>query len=139
MLSTLPTSPAPSRPARLEICPPSLLREQRPWWRQARDWLSRGWIDAADDRRSALARAKHDFTAALADLGGAKAEELLDRVHFARTLRDLWHLRAEIFSQVSLQHSQHDADARLARLNRHFPTRAPRSGFGTLEPRDMWP
>ena len=55
------------------------------------------------------------------------------------SLRELWHLRAEVFSLVSLQHSQHAADTRLAQLNRHFPSRSPRSGFGALEPRDMWP
>jgi hypothetical protein len=31
-------------------------------------------------------------------------------------------------------HSQHQAELRLGQLNRHFPTRAPRSGFVPLEP-----
>jgi len=31
-----------------------------------------------------------------------------------------------------VHHSQHEAERRLARLNRHFPTRSPRSGFAPL-------
>ena len=59
----------------------------------------------------------------------------------AKSMRELWHLRAEVFALVSLELSQLEADRRLAALNRHFPTRAPRSGFvGLNNGRDnMWP
>ena len=44
----------------------------------------------------------------------------------------LWHLRAELYHVVAVYHSQHEAERRLAELNGHFPTRAPRSGFVPL-------
>lgn len=137
MLSTLSRS---SR-HRLEICPPERRCGPRPWWRRLHDWARASWPAPAGDTSadSPLANARRDFADALTDLAGERADELLDRVDAARSLRELWHLRTEVFSLVSLQHSQVEADLRLARLNRHFPARAPRSGFGTLEPRDMWP
>ena len=55
-------------------------------------------------------------------------------VYVVQFLRELWHLRSELFRQVALQHSQFEAEQRLSRLNRHFPTRAPRSGFAPLNP-----
>lgn len=138
MLSTLPT-----RPARLEICPPTLRRRPRAWLPRLRAWLAASWpgSESANELSASdtLALARHEFHDAVADLSGPLAEDLLDRIAVARSLRELWHLRAEVFSLVSLQHSQQAADARLAHLNRHFPTRSPRSGFGALEPRDMWP
>ncbi len=33
---------------------------------------------------------------------------------------------------VAVEHSQAEAEARVASLNRHFPTRSPRSGFMPL-------
>ena len=51
----------------------------------------------------------------------------------ARSLRELWHLRSELFSLVSVHRGQHDAQARLNALNRHFPIRAAGSGFGGLD------
>lgn len=138
MLSTLPT-----RPARLEICPPTLRRPAQAWLPRLRAWLAASWPGsepaAGGSAADLLALARHEFHDAVADLSGSLAEDLLDRIAVARSLRELWHLRAEVFSLVSLQHSQHAADTRLAQLNRHFPSRSPRSGFGALEPRDMWP
>jgi hypothetical protein len=136
MLSTLPRTAH----HRLEICPPERRCGPRPWWHRLRAWAAAGWPGPGSDTPDArLANIRHDFADALADLVGDHADELLDRLHAARSLRELWHLRAEVFSLVSLQHSQGEADTRLALLNRHFPARAPRSGFGALEPRDMWP
>jgi hypothetical protein len=55
-------------------------------------------------------------------------------VDSARSLRELWHLRSEVYRLVALQTSQSEAERRLADLNHHFPTRAPRSGFAPLTP-----
>ena len=41
-------------------------------------------------------------------------------------------LRADLFRAVSVVHSQTEAENRLLLLNRHFPTRAPRSQFSAL-------
>ena len=40
----------------------------------------------------------------------------------------------EVFKLVALHFSQAEAQCRLDRLNRHFPTRSPRSGFAPLDP-----
>ena len=134
-----------TRPARLEICPPRRSFAGQAWMSRVRSWLSAGWngtpiqeVDGAD-RSLVLAAARQDFFQSVVDLTLPAAAKLLDRIEFARTMRDLWHLRAEVFALVSLERSQLEADRRLALLNRHFPTRAPRSGFGGLAPKDMWP
>jgi len=75
-----------------------------------------------------------DFLSCLDDIHLETTNALRVRVDAARSLRELWHLRTELFRQVALQHSQFEAEQRLARLNCHFPTRAPRSGFASLSP-----
>lgn len=139
---------------RLEVCPPGLLRRHT-WFHRFGDWLRAGWVTTAPAAPRArrrgtpvteLERVRRDFFEAVEDLRSDAAEALLDRIHHARGLRELWHLRAEVFRLVSLHHSQVEAGERLAWLNRHFPTRAPRSGFGPLTAsaspaasRQMWP
>lgn len=138
---------------RLEVCPPRVLR-RRSWYARLADWLRSGWpwAGAASPMRLSgvpageLEAVRRDFIEAVEDLRSDAAEALLDHIHDARGLRELWHLRAEVFRVVALQHSQLEAGERLAWLNRHFPTRAPRSGFGPLagspasaHPRQMWP
>jgi hypothetical protein len=137
------------RSARLEVCPPQIART-RTWFALVREWLTGGWQGEAPllcaPRPGRVARGalpldaiRQEFIDAVDAIRTPAAEELLDRIHFARSLRELWHLRAEIFRLVSLHHSQSEADERLAWLNRHFPTRSPRSGFGSLTSKDMWP
>jgi hypothetical protein len=145
----LDTLRPPTRGARLEICPPRA-RRSRSWLAIVGDWLRAGWpgqaASAAAPRpgravpgASPLADVRREFIEAVDDIRGTDIDALLDQIHFARSLHELWHLRAELFSLVSLHHSQAEADERLAWLNRHFPTRAPRSGFGSLTTKDMWP
>lgn len=135
MLSTLPR-PITRAETRVEVCPPER-RRPGPWWQRLQRWARSEWPTTRPD--DGLDPIRHEFAQAVADLRGPAADAVVDRVDAARSLRELWHLRAEVFRLVALQHSQHEADGRLAQLNRHFPTRAPRSGFGTLESRDMWP
>ncbi|MFT3955900.1 MAG: hypothetical protein QM722_16375 [Piscinibacter sp.] len=139
-------SDARTRPARLEICPPQRGRSGGDWKARVKQWFTAGWpgspgSDNPDQGASlALADARRDFFAAVADLELPAAATLLDRIEFARSLRELWHLRAEVFALVSLELSQLEADRRLASLNAHFPSRSPRSGFGGLTSgKDMWP
>jgi hypothetical protein len=134
-----------SRASRLEVCPPQVART-RSWFALLRGWLVAGGLAPAVPRAAApnartdpLERIRQEFIDTVEDLATPAAEALLDRIHFARGLRELWHLRADVFSLVSLHHSQAEAAERLAWLNRHFPTRAPRSGFGALTTKDMWP
>lgn len=139
---------------RLEVCPPRSAR-RKPWYAALGDWLRAGWAGTTPAptarRRGAtpaeLERVRRDFSDAVDDLRTPAAGDLLDRIQDARGLRELWHLRAEVFRLVSLHHSQVEADERLAWLNRHFPTRSPRSGFGPLggphgaasSSKHMWP
>jgi hypothetical protein len=135
-----------TRPARLEICPPQRHRAPQHWLGRVKRWLVAGWpgsdtpATALPDRSQALADARQDFFVAAADLKLPAAAALLDRIEYAKSMRELWHLRAEVFALVSLELNQLEADRRLAALNRHFPTRAPRSGFVGLQAgKDMWP
>ena len=83
-------------------------------------------------RLDGLAAVKQEFAQQLADVAGDDAGLLGARIERARSMLELWHLRAAVFRLVSLHHSQDEADTRLARLNRHFPTRSPRSAFAPL-------
>ncbi len=130
---------------RIEICPPALLHGTAgfaPGWRS---WLQAGWSASAsglaDPRHAAveggneprLRRVRDEFLQALLDIRTQQAGMLQGRIRIARSLRELWHLRPEVFRLVALHFSQAEAQSRLDRLNRHFPTRSPRSGFGLLD------
>lgn len=79
-----------------------------------------------------LGEARIEFLAMLADLRGGTTLQLRERIHRARHLVDLWHLRIDVFREVAVQRNQTEAEDRLGWLNRYFPTRSPRSGFGAL-------
>ena len=130
---------------RLEICPPALVQGSvgfAPGWR---GWLHAGWNVSASGtagQRQPLAggatdprlrRVRDEFLQALQDIGTQQVGVLQGRIRIARSLRELWHLRPEVFKRVALHFSQAEAQSRLDRLNRHFPTRSPRSGFGLLD------
>jgi hypothetical protein len=88
-------------------------------------------MDAAPplDRLPAV---RSEFAACLQDLPAPAVADLAGRIDHARSLRDLWHLRAEIYRAVGVHRSQAEAEVRLTQLNRHFPTRAPRTGLAPL-------
>jgi len=64
--------------------------------------------------------ARAGFEACLAGLHGDSIDELMLSVRRSRSLRDLWHLRTWVYTEVARAFSQHEAEARLAVLNRHF-------------------
>ncbi len=70
-----------------------------------------------------------EFLASLADIGTAEVDALRERIEKAHSLRDLWHLRSEVFSTLGVALTQTQAEERVGKLNRHFPTRAPRTQF----------
>jgi hypothetical protein len=84
-----------------------------------------GWRAAFGRRRrsEALAAARLEVAEILFDVPTVDAAGVLHRVGLARTLHELWHLREEIFSLLSLRHDQAEAAARLAALDLHFPKR----------------
>jgi hypothetical protein len=73
-----------------------------------------------------------EFMRALHGVRTQQAGELLDRIGRARSLRDLWHLRTDVFALVAHHRDQAEAHARLATLNRHFPVNA--CGFAGAAP-----
>jgi hypothetical protein len=124
---------AASSRVRLEARPPSLRHRPSSRWQRLMFWLmAPAPLDAAPplDRLPAV---REDFAACLDDTTGDRACALAERIERARSLRELWHLRPDVFDLVARQHSQAEAESRIARLNRHFPTRSPRSGFAPLQ------
>lgn len=72
---------------------------------------------------SGLRTIQAEFTQALDDIQTQESGAVFERIRAARSLHELWHLRADVFRLVSHHRDQLEADRRLARLNRHFPTR----------------
>ena len=110
------------------------LQGLREWWCMA-PWASGGRV--RKHLSPTLVEARREFIAMLADLAGGETLLLRTRIQRALSLRELWHLRAEVFSLVAVQRNQTEAEDRLAWLNRYFPTRSPRSGFGALPMREL--
>jgi hypothetical protein len=117
---------------RTEVCPPSLRQAPRSAWNRLWFWLLAPGPLQSSPSLKRLPPVRQDFLDSVSDIPGEASSALCVRVGQARTLRELWHLRAELYRVVALHHSQHEAERRLAELNRHFPTRAPRSGFVPL-------
>ena len=126
----------PTVPAHITVCPPTRRGgdTRLGLWRR----LRARW---ADSSLTAAARASHppasvtplwavrlEFMRALHGVHTQQAGDMLDRIGRARSLRDLWHLRAEVFDLIAHHHDQAEAHARLASLNQHFPIRAPSIG-----------
>jgi hypothetical protein len=121
--------PAGAQHSRVEVCPPALWPSSLTFWGRARRWLERSpWMP--DDHRpvNRLALVKQDFRSSLGALDSSDADSLHDRIERARSLRELWHLRSVLYGQLATAISQVEAERHMARLNRHFPTRAPRAG-----------
>src|SRR6185369_6636535 len=125
-----------SGPVRIAICPPALLRSAPSVRQGFMAWLIPGWHDSSLTTTSHEAQrpppgvtplwaVRLEFMRALHGIRTQQAGQLLDRIGRARSLRELWHLRADVFALVAHQRDQAEAHARLATLNRHFPARAP--------------
>jgi hypothetical protein len=101
-------------------------------WHRLMFWLLAPAPQVQAPPPNRLGQVKREFGASLADLDGVAAEQLRWRVQQAHSLRELWHLRSDVYNTVALAHSQGEAEARLLLINQHFPTRAPRSQFAPL-------
>lgn len=119
--------------SRIEVCPPSLRHAPASRWDRALFWLLAPAPQDAAPPINRLPGVRDDFLASLADVpAGETVDELRRAIANARSLRELWHFRAEVYNSVGRAHSQGEAELRLSRLNRHFPRRAPRTGFVPL-------
>ncbi len=80
-----------------------------------------GW---SNKRLTPLPDIRAEFLSTLRDLPAAACDALESRIRVSRSLRELWHLRPEVFKLVALHRDQLAAQMRLDRLNRHFPSDA---------------
>jgi len=118
---------------RVEVRPPSLrCAPGGGLWQRLLFWVMAPAPHEASPPLNRLPDVRIEFLATLTDIDSDDAETLRRRIHDARSLRELWHLRADVFRIVGLWHSQHQAQERVSLLNRHFPTRAPRSQFAVM-------
>lgn len=118
---------------RIEVQPPSLrFAPEGSAWQRFMFWLLAPAPHEAAPPPNRLPGVRTEFLATLSDIDGDEVERLRRRIRDTRSLRELWHLRAETYRVVGVHHSQSEAEQRLSLLNRHFPTRAPRSQFATL-------
>ena len=114
-----------------EVPPPALRQAPHGAWRRALFWLL---APSPLDCATAVVRlqpVRNDFSSQIADIDGDEARALRRRIADAPTLRELWHLRSAVYRVIGIARSQAEAGRRLERLNRHFPTRSPRSQFGS--------
>lgn len=130
-----------SLPAETQVCP--ALDRQRSAWPPVtlRDWIASSLPARSDlpfhrriptgvsDARP-LQRARRDFIATLADIRSAQAADLVRRIHVARSVRELWFLRTEVFHLVARHRDQAQAHSALATLAVHFPRLAARARVG---------
>ena len=128
---------APPTTLRMNVCPPDVVPRRDSLWTAALRWLVGGDVDVAPALRTPLERARSEFVAALGGLEEVDQNGLLKRAQHARSLRELWHLRSELYTLVARRVSQTEADARLARVNQHFPTRAQRASTPAAEIADV--
>ncbi len=122
---------------RMNVCPPDVCPKGESLWSAALRWLVGGNVEAVPALRTPLERARSEFVAAMSGLTEFDPQDLLKRAQHARSLRELWHLRSELYTLIARRISQPEADARLARVNQHFPTRAQRAGTSLPEIADV--
>jgi hypothetical protein len=112
---------------RSEVKPPSLRCTPESGWHRFMFWmLAPAPLDAAPPL-SRLPAVRADFLACLDGTDDAQARQIGQRIHRARSLRELWHLRAALFGYLACHFSQAEAQRRLQALDRHFGSRAIRS------------
>ncbi|HSI49017.1 MAG TPA: hypothetical protein VLA61_12165 [Ideonella sp.] len=133
LLRRRPSATVP--PSRIEIRPPALWGQAEPVWQSVWSWMRQSPVTGGA-RPSVLDKARQDFCAALGDLHGEATHDLSRRASHARSLRELWHLRAELYSLIAFHLNQTEADRRLAQVNRHFPARAAGTATNVLQSTD---
>jgi hypothetical protein len=129
--------PAAPTTLRMNVCPPDVCPQAESLWSVSLRWLVGGNVEAVPALRTPLEKARSEFVAAMAGMLEVDHFGLLKRAQHARSLRELWHLRSELYTLVARRFSQFEADARLARVNQHFPTRAQRTSMPATEPADV--
>ncbi|WP_152606328.1 hypothetical protein [Aquabacterium sp. NJ1] len=114
---------------RAQVVPPSLFSRSRPVWKA---WLSGFWcwlwdmdeLPRTPAPATGLRKVKSEFNSAMWDLQSMRANQVRSLVEQARSLRELWHLRADVFRVISVHRGQIEAQLRLDALDSHFPVRS---------------
>lgn len=114
---------------RVGVTPPAQFAPAQPLWKAWGkafwNWL---WDNGESPRPLASANGlraiKTEFVASLWDLQSLRANQVRDQIETSRSLRELWHLRAEVFKVISTHRGQIEAQLRLDALDSHFPVRA---------------
>ncbi|MBC7938746.1 MAG: hypothetical protein H7Z19_03115 [Chitinophagaceae bacterium] len=122
----------PTTRLRAEVFPPALRQAPASGWQRAMFWLLAPAPQESAPPRNRLPGVRLEFMRALADIDDLDVERVRNRVALSQSLRELWHLRTDVYRAIGLAHTQREAETRLGLLNRHFPCRAPRSQFGAL-------
>jgi hypothetical protein len=76
--------------------------------------------------------ARQDFIDSVTDIRSQEAGDLLRRIRLARSLRELWFLRPEVFHLVAHHRDQSEANHRVAVLGAHFPRQEARNSAHRL-------
>lgn len=113
---------------RKEVRPPALFARSQPQWRQ---WLTTAWNWLWDEQDledhpqvlKGLTQVKAEFMSIVWDLQSYTATRVRESITQARSLRELWHLRADLFRLIAVHRGQAEASRRLESLDRHFPVR----------------
>ena len=134
LLHRKPAAPVTSR---MNVCPPDVIPASESLWTATLRWLVGGNVDEVPALRTPLEKARGEFVAAMDGLLEVDQLDLLRRAQHARSLRELWHLRSELYTLIARRVSQVEADVRLARVNQHFPTRAQRTSPPATEAADV--
>lgn len=121
---------------RAQVVPPSLFSRSRPLWKA---WITGFWcwlwdmdeLPRTPAPATGLRKVKSEFNSAMWDLQSMRANQVRALVEQARSLRELWHLRADVFRVISVHRGQIEAQLRLDALDSHFPVRS----SGRDEPR----
>jgi hypothetical protein len=122
---------------RMNVCPPDIVPARDSLWTSALRWLVGGDTHVVPALRTPLERARSEFVAAMEGLVELDPNDLLNRARHARSLRELWHLRSELYTLIARRISQGEADVRLGRVNQHFPTRTQRASTFSTDSADV--
>ncbi len=147
--ATLPSGWSDSRPStlqaerRTQVAPPDLFARSPSTLGQ---WLRQGWtwlwdLEELPQRpapTTGLTKARNEFHSAIWDLQSNKANQLREHISQARSLRELWHLRADLFKLVAMHRGQAEAQCRLDVLDHHFPVRSSASPVGKSRKVTAW-
>lgn len=122
---------------RTEVFPPDRLYHATRWRRGLREWLNTGWdvsqpvalnawstpLPTHTPAASPVTEMREAFVQALDDVHTEAACAVREQIARARSPRELWHLRTAVYTLIATQHSETEAQSRMAPLNRLFPLR----------------